>query len=288
MSDPERVRQRQRTEWSAVAPGWQRFREKLGAPTGRITERMVELAGIRPGFRVLDLACGAGDPALTIAQIVGSGGYVLGLDLSQEMVRAARAEARQQNITNAGFRAIRSELEPGVPAGSFDAATCRLGLMFMPDPAAALRELHRALRPGARVAVSTWGRPERNPNFSIPLEIIGRHAGLPPQGPMTPGLFALPTPGHLEAVLRAAGFEEVEVEVLRTPAVRARDAETFWRGVSTVAAPIASILDSLTGEQRRRIREDALATLGEIFPDGPVELEGEAVLGAGRRRAPAP
>ena len=277
------VRDKQRTEWGTVAPGWQRNREKMTTPTSVITEKMLSLAGISTGQRVLDLACAVGDPAFAIAGLVGSGGYVLGLDLSPEMVEAARELSQREGASNVEFRTIESELDLGVPGESFDVATCRLGLMFMPDPVAALRELRVALKPGGRVMASTWGAPERNPNFSLPMEIIARHADLPPRDPNAPGLFALPTPERLEGLLAEAGFVDVEAFAFETPVVKAKDAESYWYGVSTVAGPLVSLLATLSEEQRRAIREDVVETIGKKFPEGPVEVSGEAVVAVGMK-----
>jgi SAM-dependent methyltransferase len=277
------IRDEQRAEWGAVAPGWQRNREKMAGPTSTITEKMLSLAGISAGQRVLDLACGVGDPAFAIAGLVGPGGYVLGLDLSPQMIEAARELSSRERVNNVEFRTIASELELGVPGESFDVATCRLGLMFMPDPVAALQEMRAALRPGGRVVASVWGAPERNPNFSVPMEIIARHADLTPQDADAPGLFAIPNPEKLETLLREAGFVDVEAFAFETPVVKAKDAESYWYGVSNVAGPLVSILASLSEEQRRAVHEDVVEVIGGKFPDGPVEIDGEAVVAAGTR-----
>ena len=283
-ADPAReVRERQRADWGAVAGGWQRHREKMSAPTSAITETMLEALRAGPGDRVLDLACGVGDPAFKIAESVGPEGRVLGLDLSPEMVRAAQAWAEEHGVRNAEFRVIPSELDLGVSPGSFDAATCRLGLMFVPDPVAALQELREALVPGGRVAVATWGLPEKNPNFSLPMRIIARHADVPPSGPDTPGLFALPTPERLGAALWAAGFSGVEAVAFETPVVRAKDAESYWYGLTAMAGPLVSILAPLPEERRQAIRRDVVETVSALFPDGPVEMSGEVVVASGEK-----
>jgi SAM-dependent methyltransferase len=276
-----RVRDRQRSEWAAVAPGWRRNRERLGVTASPITERLISLSGVDRGYRVLDMACGTGDPAFTLAENVGPEGYVLGLDLSDEMVRASRAWAGSQGIDNVEFRAIRSELEPGVEPRTFDAATCRHGLQFMPDPMAALQELSRAVKSGGKIAASTWTTPERNPNFTLPKEIMARHADLPEEDPTAPGLFAIPTPGDLELLFETAGLTRIHTEVFPTPIARANSAESYWHSIETVAGPLVSLLASFTDEQRRDIREDAIHTLREMFPDGPVEIDGEAIAAVG-------
>jgi SAM-dependent methyltransferase len=280
------VREGQRVEWGAVAPGWRRHHERLSAVMGAVTEEMVRAAGIRPGYRVLDLACGTGDPAFSIAGLVGPEGRVLGLDLSQEMVEAACGLAGRYGVENAEFRVIPSELDLGVAAGSFDAATCRFGLMLMPEPAAALRAVHEALKPGGRVAVSVWGREERNPNFSLPIRAARRHAGLPEEDPRTPpGLFALSSPSALGAVLVEAGFAEVEVVALETPVARAKSPESWWEGVSALAGPLATLLRGLDEEGRRAVREEVVGAVGRMFPGGPVEMFGEVLVASGVGRA---
>ena len=248
-----------------------------------ITEGMVDALRPGPGDRVLDLACGVGDPAFAIAGIVGSEGRVLGLDLSPEMVRGAQAWAKEHGFSNAEFRVIPNELDLGVAPESFDAATCRLGLMFVPDPVLALRELRKALVPGGRIAVSTWGRPERNPNFSLPLEAITRHADPPPKHSKAPGLFALPTPQVLGSVLEAAGFSEVEAHAFETPVVKAKDAESYWYGLTAMAGPVVSMLAPLPEEQKASIKQEVVETVAARFRGGTVEMSGEVVVASGEK-----
>lgn len=276
-----KIRDRQKSEWAAVAPGWRRNREKLGVTASPITERLISLSDVKRGDRVLDMACGAGDPAFILAETVGPSGFVLGLDLSEEMVAASLAWAESQDITNAEFRLIQSELSPGVEPQSFDAATCRHGLQFMPDPMATLQELREAVKPGSRVTASTWTTPERNPNFTVPKEIIARHANLPEEDPGTPGLFAIPTLGEFELLFETAGLTGIKTEVFTTPIARADSAESYWHSIETVSGPLVSLLASLTEEQRRDIRADAIETLTKMFPEGPVEIDGEAIVAAG-------
>lgn len=279
------IRERQRTDWDAVAGGWQRHRAQMSAPMSAITEKMVGALHPGPGDRVFDLACGVGEPAFSISKIVGPGGFVLGVDLSPEMVRAARAWAEEHGVRNVEFREIPGELDLGVTPGSFDAATCRLGLMFVPDPVAALRKLREALVPGGRVAVSTWGLPGRNQNFSLPLEAISRHTGLPSPDPDAPGLFSLPTPEGLGDALRIAGFSGVEAFAFETPIVKAKNAESYWYGLTAMAGPLVSALAPLSEEQRRAVREDVIETVSSLFDGGPVEMSGEVVVASGEKGA---
>jgi hypothetical protein len=151
----------------------------------------------------------------------------------------------------------------------------------MPDPMAALQELSEAVKTGGRVAASTWTTPDRNPNFTLPKEIISRHAKLPAEDPQAPGLFAIPTPGDLELLFETAGLTQIHTEVFPTPIARANSAESYWHSIETVAGPLVALLNSLTEEQRQDIRADAIQTLREMFPGGPVEIDGEAIAAVG-------
>ena len=277
----EQVRHQQREEWSAAAPGWQTRRDDLSQPTIPITGRLLSMAGIHAGQRVLDLACGNGDPSFTIAQRVGPAGYVLGLDISEPMVRGAQAWANQHGLTNVEYRIISNDLELGVPDASFDVATCRYGLMYMPDPVAALQTLYKALKPAGRVAVNTWGPPERCPFFSIAMQIVMRHIDLPTPDPGAPGPFALHTPEMLTSLLEVAGFTNVEVGVFETSALEAESPAAYWDLLCETAGPMVPLMASLPDELRQAIRNDAIKTYGELFPSGPVKLGGEVLVAAG-------
>jgi len=277
----EQVRHQQREEWSAAAPGWQTRRAEVSQPTIPITERLLAMAGITSGQRVLDLACGNGDPSFTIAKRVGPHGYVVGLDITEPMVRSAQAWAKEHGLTNVEYRVVSNELDPGVPDASFDAATCRHGLMYMPEPVAALRTLHQALKPGGRVAISTWGPPERCPFFSLAMQIVMRHIELPSPDPGAPGPFALPTPEILTAILEAAGFTNVEVVAFETSVLEAESPAAYWDLLCEVAGPLVPLMASLPTEARQALRDDAIKTYGVLSQDGPVQLGGEYLVAAG-------
>jgi SAM-dependent methyltransferase len=278
--DPKTIRESQRRDWGAAAEGWSRERRARGG-TAPVTEQLIEMAGIGPGDRVLDLACGAGDPAFAIAEVV-AGGHVLGLDLSEPMLVAARARAEEMNVRNVEFRVIQSELELGVPGDSFDAAVCRFGLMFMPDPLAVMRTVASAVRPGGRVAVATWGPLERVPMIAVDLAILGRHLHVPEPDPRAPGPNALPSPDILRDVFNEAGLEDVEVVILDVDgALEGPDPATYWDGHVSSSGRLMAVMEPLTDDLRREIRDDAIRTYSRMFPEGPVRMGGEALVAAG-------
>lgn len=277
----EKVREQQRTAWGAAAPGWASRRES-GAQRGEaVTEALLEMARIAPGQRVLDLASGVGDPAFAIADRVGPEGKVLGLDLTPEMVEAATAWAEEHGIQNVEFLQITSEIDLGVSEQSFDAATCRFGLMFMPDPTATVKALFEAVKPGGRLAIATWGPPERCPFFVFPNQILSRHVELPPPDPTGPGPFALSSREALEGALHGAGWQDVKVTAMTIYPVEADSPEEFWDLVCRTSGSAIVLMRSLPEERRQAIRDDALASLRGMMQDGKVRLSGEALVTSG-------
>jgi ubiquinone/menaquinone biosynthesis C-methylase UbiE len=208
--DPQEFKATQREIWSSVAPGWKKWWPVFEAGAQPLNERLVDLARVARGARVLDVATGIGEPALTAARRVGPKGSVLGVDLAPGMLEQARERARDAKLANAEFRemdAERLELEPA----SFDAATSRWGIMLMMDPDAVLRGIRRALKPGARVALAVWGPPENVRFISIPTQVAQRELGVPPPPPGTPGPMSMGKPGVLEALLERNGWRDLEV-----------------------------------------------------------------------------
>jgi ubiquinone/menaquinone biosynthesis C-methylase UbiE len=195
-----------------AAEGWQR-----GATSRTdlqpITERMLTLAGIGPGHRVLDVAAGNGVQTLMAARLVGPSGFVLATDIADRLLAYLDEAARKEGLTNVRTRLMDArhlELEPE----SFDAAICRLALMLIPEREKALAGIHRALKPGTRFAAIVLSTADKLPHISESLAIARRHAGLPPTPFEDPGMFALGDPAVLRKVFEHAGFREVAVEIV--------------------------------------------------------------------------
>lgn len=281
--DAESIRAHQQHEWTVAAPAWQKYRQEVSSSTSLITELLIRLARIREGDHVLDLACGVGDPAFPIAELVGPQGFVLGLDITKAMLEGAEAYAQQQGIHNVEFRQISNELELAVPNASFDAITCRHGLMYMPDPLSVLRVLQDALKPGGHIAVSTWGPLEHCPFAAIPLQIITRHISFFPLNPKAPNPFALSTRGKLKKILTDAGFKDVQTEVFDIIVYKANTPEALWDLTCQVSVSVAALLASLPQETQRAIREDALETFATYLQEGSVTLSGETLIAVGSK-----
>jgi len=276
--DSGEVRVQQREEWTALASDWEV--PEFGAEVWGPVERMLTLAQIRPGQRVLDLACGTGNAA--IVERVGPDGYMLGLDLTPAMVEVANAWVQQNSLRNVEFRVIESESVLSVPAMSFDVATCSFGLMYMSDPVGALRAVHEALKPGGRAAVCTWASLERVPWLGVAVQILSRHLDPSMLDRTGPGPCALPTQDILAGVFNAAGFTDVETESIEahtawwdTPAAYWDSIATFWLQALVNSKPSEDVLHT--------IRDDALKTLSTMFPNGPVQFTNIVLLATGTK-----
>ncbi|MES2959060.1 MAG: class I SAM-dependent methyltransferase [Pseudomonadota bacterium] len=271
-----------RVQWDAAAAGWNARSADIRAWLHKPTDAMCSMAGVRVGARVLDVAAGSGDQTLAVAEAVGPQGYVLATDLSPAIVQLAR-----DNAARAGFAHVESRIadgeDLGAPEASFDAAVCRLGLMFFPDPLRGLREIHRVLRPGGGLCTMVFAQPERNPCLTILIATALKHAGLPPRDPFVAGgLLSLGRPGHIDALFRAAGFQDVattEVDaVFHMPSV-----DHYLAFVRSSASPILKILGQLDATAAEaawgEIRERLTAFTTHDGWAGPNAL----LLTAGRR-----
>lgn len=276
-----------RAQWDSAAAGWNAHAADIGAWLHKPTDAMCRMAGIRAGSRVLDVAAGSGDQTLAIAQQVGARGHVLATDLSSSLVALARDNAVRAGLTQVETRVADGE-ELGVPEASFDAAVCRLGLMFFPNPLQGLREMHRALRPGGAACTMVFSRPEKNPCVTILLSTALKHAGLPARDPFVAGgLLSLGRPGHIDNLFRAAGFQDVATTAL--DAVFCLPSVDHYLGfVRSSASPILQILGRLDVAAQEaawsEMRERLMAFNTHEGWAGPNEL----LLTAGRRAKETP
>ncbi len=273
--DPQTVKQQQRQDWAHAAEGWRKHDARLRETSAPVTKRLLELTGIAQGQRVLDIASGTGEPALPAAEIVGPQGFVLGTDLSDEMLAVAREKAQASRLSNVEFRQVDGE-ELKVEPDSFDAVLCRWGIMFMPEPLRCLRQAHRALKRGGRIAVAVWGPLERNPFFTVPMGVLMRYVEISPPRPGAPGVFAFADKDRLASMLGEAGFRDVQIEGFELPMALFDSGREYWQYTQEMAAPVAAMLAQLPPETQRTIGEEvARAAEG---PDGKVSLLGYPLL----------
>ena len=279
--DAVEFRAGQRRDWGSAAKGWHDWQELIVSATAGVSRRLVEIAGIQAGDRVLDVAAGSGEPALTAAQVVGPQGEIVATDISPEMLAYARERAAAAGIDNVEFiEADASSLD--FPPESFDAALSRWGIIFEPEAEAAAGRIRRFLKPGGRMAISSWGPPERVPMLAVHMRTVMTRLNVSPPPPGTPGPLSRPTSEAIAGILEGGGFSDVEVEQLELE-FEWDSPEEFARFAREIAPPITALLANHPPD----VREATWAAVVEaVRPHtdaiGRLQLANLALLATGR------
>ena len=261
--------------WDQAADGWDAHGALVRAWLHDANAAMLDAAYLVPGARVLDVAAGAGDQTLDIAARVGIQGHVLATDISGRMV--AQAHARMQA---AGLTQVRCSVADAqalqLDGAGFDAAICRLGLMFCASPRQALACMRAALAPGGRLSLLVFSTMARNPCLAILMQTARRHAARQPADPQAPGtLTSLGTPGLLARSMADAGFVEVVVRALDAP-MRLPSADDYVSFVRQAGSPAIELLGALPETSQRAAWEDIRTQLARSTTptgwEGPNEL----------------
>ena len=261
--------------WEAMAPGWERWRAQLAEALTPVREWLIRELAPQPGETVLELGAGTGETGFAAAAILGDNGRLISTDFSPEMVEVARRRGNELALGNVDYRVIDAE-RIELDSGSVDGALCQSAYMLAADPAVALAETRRVLRPGGRLALSVWGAPERNPWASIGGMILIERGHMPPPEPGAPGVFSMASEERTRALLDGAGFRSV-----RTAEVPVqfgfRSLEDYEQWISDVGGPFAVLVRGLPEEEREVLR----ARLSEAFvpfaTEGGYELPGAAL-----------
>ena len=230
---------------------------------------------------MLDIAAGYGEPSLTAARAVGLEGQVVATDISAEMLAFGRERAEAAGIENIEFiESAASSLD--FPEASFDAALSRFGIIFEPDAEAAATRVRGFLKPAGRMAIASWGPPERVPFIAIPMQTAIRQLDVPPPPPDTPGPLSRPSPEKLGGLLEVAGFSGVEVEEAEVDFEWSSPGE-FTTFIKEIAPPIRAIIDP----QHPDVQEETWAAITEaiaqeVADDGAVRLRNLVLMAVGR------
>lgn len=279
--DRDRFKREQRESWDAAAPGWEKWWPLFDEGARSVAERLVELARVAPGHRVLDVATGTGEPAITTARKVGPSGYVLGVDHSAGMLEVARRRAAALGLTNVEYR--QGDAESLVfAAHSFDAVLCRWGLMFVPNLEAALGGIKNALVEGGWFATAVWATADKVPMLGIAVEAVRKIAGSPaPSGPSVDPA-RLGDTSILEGALARTGFRDITIERI-VVSFDFESAEAFLESRRDLSAPFRAMLASKPADVQRHIM-DAVVSAAREYADaeGRVRTKNQALLFAAR------
>jgi len=233
--------------------------------TAPLSARMLDLAGIAPGMRVLDLASGRGEPAIAAAHRVGPRGRVLGVDVSAEMLAMARERAEREGVDNLELRAMDAADVGQLQGADFDATLARWGLMYMDSPVAALKGARAAMAPGGVLAAAVWAEPERVPYSTLPRRLLQAYRPLPPVDFAAPGTFYYADPERLPGDLKRAGFVVEHTEEMELPVLEVSTADELiaW----TRAFGMNRLRDELPDDAQRAWEAD-MAREAELLREG--------------------
>ena len=278
--DPKQYKETQRQNWDSVAHGWEKWWGTIEIGAEKVSRRLIELATIKIGSKVLDISTGIGEPAITAARGVGQ---VLATDISSEMLSIAK-----QRAVNAGLQhmVVFKQGDTGtieLPNSSFDAALCRFGLMFLPDLDAALLNIYGSLVNGGRFAAAVWASPEKDGLFASTMNTVVKetHTSPPPEG--SPGPFSLSDESLLRNYFVNTGFKDVTIERMNVT-FDFESSEAYASFVYETAGPLQEMLSNESSERRQKILR-AVTESARKFADntGTVKFSNDAICIVGNK-----
>jgi SAM-dependent methyltransferase len=245
--------------WDAIAPGWERWRAHLEKAMSPVRQWLVRELAAKRGDTVLELSAGPGGTGFAVAAALGESGRLISTDFSPEMLEVARRRGAELGLTNVEYRV--------------DGVLCQNGYMLMADPAAALSETRRVLRPDGRLGLAVWGAPERNPWASIGAMLLVQRGHMPPPEPGSPGVFNMASEERTSGLLQGAGFTGIRTE--EVPVAFAFDSvDEYVSWTSDVSGPFALVIRGLPDEERSAISEQLAEAFAPFVTDGRYELPG--------------
>ncbi len=244
-----------RARWAGIAKGWETYADAFRSNTMPVSSWMVDAIGPQPGHTVLDLAAGIGDVGFLAAEMIEPGGTLITSDFVPEMLSAAQRRAETLGIRNVRFRQIDAQTMD-LDAASLDGVLCRWGYMLMDDPAAALLQTRRVLRPGGHLALAAWTAAEDNPWSAVPVEVLIAGGRIDPEPPPGPGQFTWAPEGIIAEHLEAAGFVEYEVDALEFP-IRYASVREWWETTQAMGARASAATGAVDAELLEQLAEAA-------------------------------
>ncbi|HEX6733065.1 MAG TPA: class I SAM-dependent methyltransferase [Pyrinomonadaceae bacterium] len=270
-------------EWRESAQYWEKHAQTIRTMFAPVTHALIEEASIIEGAKVLDVAGGPGEPSLTIAEVVGSNGSVTCTDAVAEMVFAAKSEAHRRGLENMFFEQCLADSLP-FRDNSFDAAVCRLGVMFFPDPLSGLREMLRVIKSEASLSFAVWHESNLNPFAYIVTDVISRHIPTPSTDPDAPGAFRFAAPGKLAQILTDAGATRVRERLLNFQIEAPISRDEFWEMRSGTSGTLRKKLEAMPADLRLEIANEVRDAVAEFFPDERMSFPAQMLIVTGDKR----
>jgi ubiquinone/menaquinone biosynthesis C-methylase UbiE len=279
--DPKKYKEVERQSWDSVANNWQKWWKTIERGAEKVSRRLVELAKVKPGSRVLDVATGIGEPAITAADQIGNGGQVLAIDISPRMLSVAKQRAASLGLQNViEFKEGDTETID-LPSSTFDAGLCRWGLMFLPNLRSGLSNIYQSLIEGGYFAAAVWASPAQDTLVAKTMNIVMKETNSLPPPPGTPGPFSLSDENSLKRSFMMSGFKDLAIERMSV-AFDFDSPKDFTAFTSETAGPLQKILAS---ERKGEILKEVTEVARKYFDTntGKVSFENETILIVGKK-----
>jgi ubiquinone/menaquinone biosynthesis C-methylase UbiE len=273
--DPQEYRRTSLEAWQRMAPGWERSRERIEEVSTPVREWLVEALAARPGDTVLELAAGPGETGFEVARRLGESGRLISSDQALAMVDVARRRAAELGLQNVEHRVLAAE-ELELEADSVDGVLCRFGYMLMADPALALAETRRVLRPGGRLAFAVWSTADRNPWVSSAGRMFVRRGLVPLPEPGAPGMFVMADEERTRRLLAGAGFTDIRLEEVPVSFPFDDVADYVRRSIET-GGVFATVFTEASTEDQEAMKADLAEAFAPFVSDGGYVLPGVAL-----------
>jgi ubiquinone/menaquinone biosynthesis C-methylase UbiE len=271
------------TLWRDSAQYWEKHRQIIRQMFAPVTQALIEDAEIVRGFHVLDVGTGPGEPALSIAELVGNEGRVCGVDPAPEMIAAARRAAVHEKFDTVQFEVSSTENLP-FPSETFDAVASRFAAMFFPpDPLDAIREILRVLKRRRRAAFAVWSFADNNPFNYVVTRIFDRYIAPPPLPPDAPDMFRFAAPGKLRTILEQAGAVQPVERVFRFNIEAPMSVRDFWQLRLDMSEKLRSRLAPVSDETKAQVASEVIDTLREYSDEKGMSFPGEVLLVSGTK-----
>jgi SAM-dependent methyltransferase len=270
------------SRWTGSAPYWEKHREIIRQMFAPVSQALVDEAQIGRGHHVLDIATGPGEPALSVAALVGPQGKVFGIDPITEMVAAARRAADRLALKNVNFEVAFADHLP-FPADIFDAVISRFGVMFFPAPAGALGEMLRVLKPGKKLALAVWHFAETNPFHTSLSRVIDLYVEPAPLEPDALDAFRFAQPGKLLELLHAAGAVDTSERLLQFTINAPVSVQDFWTLRLEMSDKLRGKIGALSKDLLAEVKHRTLESLREYSTDTGLSFPAEVLIASGSK-----
>ncbi|MEP6615563.1 MAG: methyltransferase domain-containing protein [Ginsengibacter sp.] len=276
----EQIREQQRETWNKFSPGWKKWDEFTMDFLKPMGDAIIQKLEIKEKDSVLDIACGTGEPGLTIAKLATKGN-VTGTDLAEQMLEIAAENARHQDIQNFQTRGC-DVCDLPFETNAFDKISCRMGFMFFPDMQLASDQMYRVLKPGGKMATSVWAGPEKNVWVTAIMGIIQKHMNPAPPPVGAPSMFRCAKPGFLKGIMETSGFKNVTEESV-TGKVIYKDFDLFWTMMNEVAAPVVGALSKADDAMKQQIQKEVKEACARYQTSAGLALDYHSLILSGEK-----